>query len=348
MTYEMLTGRLPFNEGSQAALLMKQVTEPVPDVREVDPLIPESVALWVTRMTEKDPEDRFPDARRGVGGLRGGAARARRPAVAARRGRSSRPARSRLDDIPPQTDTPLRPPSRSGARRARVDGAATPAFRPTTRPRRCTSSSPPRAGRRRAGRRHAAAARRPRPRAGARRPRRSPWRRPAPSARRRPRRARPTCRRRAGDEERSRAVPIAVGAVVAAIVAFVVGMSSGGGEKPASASGDGFVLKAPAGWAATGAVADPALGAKAVALAPAGATAEDTISAARVPAGQGRRDHPRRGGAATAVDLSAGRGPALRRRAVRRCRPAPTRSSCPAATAPPRAPRARRSPARSS
>ena len=45
---------------------MKQVTEPVPDVREVDPLIPESVALWVQRMTEKAPTTASPTpARRG-------------------------------------------------------------------------------------------------------------------------------------------------------------------------------------------------------------------------------------------------------------------------------------------
>jgi hypothetical protein len=85
-------------------------------------------------------------------------------------------------------------------------------------------------------------------------------------------------------------------------------MSSGGGEKPTSAAGDGFVLKAPAGWAATGAVADPALGAKAVALVPAGATAEDTISAARVPAARVGALTRAAGGAPTTVDLSAGQG----------------------------------------
>jgi len=83
-------------------------------------------------------------------------------------------------------------------------------------------------------------------------------------------------------------------------------MSSGGGEKTTNASGDGFVLKAPAGWAATGAVANPALGAKAVALAPSGAGAEDTISAARVPAAQLDAVTRPAGGAATTVNLSAG------------------------------------------
>ncbi|MDP1849513.1 MAG: hypothetical protein Q8K79_17120, partial [Solirubrobacteraceae bacterium] len=110
------------------------------------------------------------------------------------------------------------------------------------------------------------------------------------------------------EEERSRAVPIAAAAVVAAIIAFVIGMSSGGGEEGTSANGDGFVLKAPTGWAVTGAVADPALGPQAVALAPAGAPAENTISAARVPAARLGTITGAAEGAPTAVKLSAGDG----------------------------------------
>src|ERR1044072_3052702 len=61
MTYEMLAGRLPFSGDTQGALLVKPVSEPVPDVREGDPHIPESVADWVATMTAKDPDDRFAD-----------------------------------------------------------------------------------------------------------------------------------------------------------------------------------------------------------------------------------------------------------------------------------------------
>ena len=108
MTYEMLTGRLPFSSDSQAALLVAHVNEKVPDVREVDPHIPESVALWVTRMTEKDPDDRFPDA--------GAAWDAFEEAVLEfigplwRRDATLEPGSAiDLSDIPAQTATPLRP-----------------------------------------------------------------------------------------------------------------------------------------------------------------------------------------------------------------------------------------------
>ena len=108
MTYEMLTGRLPFSGDTQGALLVKHVSEPVPDVREVDPLIPESVAQWVATDDREGPRRPLPRRRRRVGGLRGGRARVHRPAVAPRRddraGVGDRPVRrSRA-----QTDKPLR------------------------------------------------------------------------------------------------------------------------------------------------------------------------------------------------------------------------------------------------
>ncbi|MEA2190811.1 MAG: eukaryotic-like serine/threonine-protein kinase, partial [Solirubrobacteraceae bacterium] len=121
MTYEMLTGRLPFQSESQAALLVAHVNDAVPDVREIDPLIPEGVALWVARMTEKDPDDRFPDA--------GAAWEAFEEAVLEhigplwRRDATIEPG-SAIDvsDIPPQGDTPLRPPTSSQPSAASLGG----------------------------------------------------------------------------------------------------------------------------------------------------------------------------------------------------------------------------------
>jgi eukaryotic-like serine/threonine-protein kinase len=62
VTYQMLTGELPFNAPSVAGILMKQITEPAPDLRRKRPDIPEDLALAVARCLEKDPENRWPTA----------------------------------------------------------------------------------------------------------------------------------------------------------------------------------------------------------------------------------------------------------------------------------------------
>jgi tRNA A-37 threonylcarbamoyl transferase component Bud32 len=62
VTYQMLTGTLPFSAPSVAGILMKQITEPAPDIRELRPDIPEDLALAVARCLEKDPAHRWPTA----------------------------------------------------------------------------------------------------------------------------------------------------------------------------------------------------------------------------------------------------------------------------------------------
>ena len=62
VTYQMLTGELPFNAPTVAGILMKQITEPAPDVRSRRPDVPEDLALAVSRCLEKDPENRWPTA----------------------------------------------------------------------------------------------------------------------------------------------------------------------------------------------------------------------------------------------------------------------------------------------
>ena len=62
VTYQMLTGELPFNAPSVAGILMKQITEPAPDLRKKRPDAPEDLALAVARCLEKDPESRWPTA----------------------------------------------------------------------------------------------------------------------------------------------------------------------------------------------------------------------------------------------------------------------------------------------
>ena len=62
VTYQMLTGELPFNAPTVAGILMKQITEPAPDVRARRADVPEDLALAVARCLEKDPENRWPTA----------------------------------------------------------------------------------------------------------------------------------------------------------------------------------------------------------------------------------------------------------------------------------------------
>lgn len=60
VAYQMLTGELPFQAPTVAGILMKQITEPAPDVAAKRPDVPEDLGLAVARCLEKDPENRWP------------------------------------------------------------------------------------------------------------------------------------------------------------------------------------------------------------------------------------------------------------------------------------------------
>src|SRR5690606_25832982 len=62
VTYQMLTGELPFTAPTVAGILMKQITEPAPDLRHRRVEVPEDLSLAVARCLEKDPENRWPTA----------------------------------------------------------------------------------------------------------------------------------------------------------------------------------------------------------------------------------------------------------------------------------------------
>ncbi len=62
VSYQMLTGELPFNAPTVAGILMKQITEVAPSVIEQRPDAPEDLVLAVARCLEKDPENRWPTA----------------------------------------------------------------------------------------------------------------------------------------------------------------------------------------------------------------------------------------------------------------------------------------------
>ena len=62
VSYQMLTGELPFTAPTVAGILMKQITESAPDVRGKRSDVPEDLALAVSRCLEKDPTNRWPTA----------------------------------------------------------------------------------------------------------------------------------------------------------------------------------------------------------------------------------------------------------------------------------------------
>jgi tRNA A-37 threonylcarbamoyl transferase component Bud32 len=62
VAYQMLTGELPFSAPTVAGILMKQITEPAPDLRAKRGDAPDDLAMAVTRCLEKDPENRWPSA----------------------------------------------------------------------------------------------------------------------------------------------------------------------------------------------------------------------------------------------------------------------------------------------
>ncbi|MDW8278753.1 MAG: serine/threonine-protein kinase [Anaerolineales bacterium] len=62
MTYQLLTGSLPFKRPSAGALLLAHLTAPPPDAREVLPSLPRHTALAIQRAMAKKPAERFSTA----------------------------------------------------------------------------------------------------------------------------------------------------------------------------------------------------------------------------------------------------------------------------------------------
>src|SRR6185295_18081313 len=61
VAYEMLLGKKPFDGATFAEIITQHLFEPVPDIRQLRPDVPEHVAEAIKRMLSKDPAERFPD-----------------------------------------------------------------------------------------------------------------------------------------------------------------------------------------------------------------------------------------------------------------------------------------------
>jgi len=60
--YQMLTGELPFSSPTVPGLLLKQITEQAPYLKDKAPTCPDDLASCVMRSLEKEPEARWPTA----------------------------------------------------------------------------------------------------------------------------------------------------------------------------------------------------------------------------------------------------------------------------------------------
>ncbi len=61
--YELITGRKPFTGDTPVDILLRQISEPIPDPRHLVPEISPSVKKFLDRAAAKDPEERYPTAK---------------------------------------------------------------------------------------------------------------------------------------------------------------------------------------------------------------------------------------------------------------------------------------------
>ena len=88
--YQMLAGELPFSAPTVPGLLLKQITEQAPNLKDRSPTCPDDLAACVMRSLEKEPEARWPTAdalRRALESRSAPPYRPRRPSSVAGTGR---------------------------------------------------------------------------------------------------------------------------------------------------------------------------------------------------------------------------------------------------------------------
>src|ERR1051325_1337948 len=61
VAYEMLAGKKPFDGGTYAEIITQHLFEQPPDLRSINPSVPENVVQVIKKMMAKDPAERYPD-----------------------------------------------------------------------------------------------------------------------------------------------------------------------------------------------------------------------------------------------------------------------------------------------
>jgi serine/threonine protein kinase len=63
MAFEFFVGHVPFNDTEEPmAVLMRQVSDPIPPARSINPEVDEAISDWIERLLVKDPEKRIRSA----------------------------------------------------------------------------------------------------------------------------------------------------------------------------------------------------------------------------------------------------------------------------------------------
>ena len=114
--YQMLTGELPFSAPTVPGLLLKQITEQAPYLKDKSPTCPDDLAGCVMRSLEKEPESRWPTA----DALRRALESRSAPAYRPRRSSATRPG-TRMSPVAPPPLPSGRSERRRSARTAKKD-----------------------------------------------------------------------------------------------------------------------------------------------------------------------------------------------------------------------------------
>lgn len=63
LMFEMLTGKMPFKGDSAVEIALKHIKEPLPSVREINPVVPQSVENIILKAAAKNPKNRYHNVR---------------------------------------------------------------------------------------------------------------------------------------------------------------------------------------------------------------------------------------------------------------------------------------------